>query len=102
MGTYLPVRGKNKLKGILFRQWIPRMWLWRTIRSYTKSQKQDGLFHHQQDGKTGVKSSNYAVLVVPFEFKEVVYDRNGAFLVTGADDRKGIYFSQRYQNRRNV
>ena len=44
-----------------------------------------------KEGKTGVKSSNYSE-VVPMEFKEVQYDRNGAFIVTGTDGMKGYTF----------
>lgn len=88
--TYLFVE-KNKLKGILFGNGSAYVAVENDTIVHEKAKNGMDYFIISKDGKTGVKSSNYAV-VVPFEFKEVVYDRNGAFLVTGADDRKGIYF----------
>ncbi len=88
--TYLFVE-KNKQKGILFGNGSPYVSVENSAIVHEKAKNGMDYFIISKDGKTGVKSSNYTV-VVPFEFKEVVYDKNGAFIVTGTDNLKGIYF----------
>lgn len=88
--AYLIVE-KNKLKGILLGNGSTYVSIENSDIVHVKAKNNMDYFIITKEGKTGVKSSNYSE-VVPMEFKEVQYDRNGAFIVTGTDGMKGVYF----------
>jgi len=88
--TYLFVE-KNKLKGILFGNGSSYVAVDNDNIVHEKAKNGMDYFIISKEGKTGVKNSNY-MEVVPAEYKEVTYDRNGGFILTGADNLKGLYF----------
>lgn len=88
--TYLFVE-KNKLKGILFGNGSSYVAVDNDNIVHEKAKNGMDYFIISKDGKTGVKNSNY-LEVVPAEYKEVVYDKNGGFILTGTDNLKGLYF----------
>jgi len=88
---------KNKMKGILFGNGSPYVSVDNSEIIHQKAKDGMDYFIITKDGKTGVKNSNYRD-VVPAEYKRITYDRNGgAFILTGADDLKGIYFLGGYK-----
>ena len=88
--TYLFVE-KDKMKGILFGNGSPYVSVDNSNIVHEKGNNGMDYFIISKDGKTGVKNSNYQQ-VIPAEFKEISYDRNGGFIVTKDDGSKGLYF----------
>lgn len=82
---------KNKMKGILFGNGSPYVSVDNSEIIHEKAKDGMDYFIITKDGKTGVKNSNYRD-VVAAEYKTITYDKNGAFILTGNDDLKGLYF----------
>ena len=82
---------KNKMKGILFGNGSSYVAVDNSNIVHEKGRNGMDYFIITKDGKTGVKNSNY-MEVIPAEYKEISYDKNGGFIVTGEDNLKAVYF----------
>lgn len=88
--TYLFAE-KNKQKGILFGNGSLYVSVENSDIVHVKAKNGMDYFIITKDGKASVKSSNYQV-VIPAEYKEISYDKEGGFIVTKDDGLKGLYF----------
>lgn len=93
--TYLFVE-KNKMKGIFFGNGSPYVAVDNDNLIHEKAKNGMDYFIISKEGKTGVKNANYTYVVAP-EYKEVLYDKNGGFILTGNDNLKGLYFFGGYK-----
>ncbi len=82
---------KNKMKGILFGNGSSYVAVDNSNIVHEKGRNGMDYFIITKDGKTGVKNSNY-MEVIPAEYKEISYDKNGGFIVTGEDNLKAVHF----------
>lgn len=87
---------KNRMKGILFGNGSPYVAVDNDLIVHEKAQNGTDYFIIAKEGKAGVKNANYTDVIAP-EYKEVLYDKNGGFILTGIDNLKGLYFLSGYK-----